>query len=360
MSEYVAMRVSSQKLLGVLKRSLTPNRPYHAQWLLTRRCNYRCRGCNVWTEPRQTEEVSTEEVKKGLDVLRKLGVIEIVLSGGNPLLRSDIKEIIDYASRFFVITIYDNGSMATEKIDALRNADFVAISLDTLDEEKFDYIRGVRGAWKTAMQAIETLHEEGISVGVSPTISQLNLYEIIDFTRHFINRGIPVWYCLYSYDYPSENPLFTIGKKRDEFEIVDREAMAKVCDTLIEMKKKHEGIYITTKTLLALKHLFLNNKRTWKCKALQGFFMIDHLGRVAGCHRNEPIASIFELPEVWDSQRLESLRQKYSECTRCAYLCYIFYSIHSDVKSNLDILRDQWKNIRLLLAERHNSKKLNR
>jgi len=351
------MRVSSQKFLGVMKRSLTPNKPYHAQWLLTRRCNYRCKGCNVWTEQSHVEEVSTDEVKRGLDVLRKMGVVEIVLSGGNPLLRSDIKEIIDYCSRFFVTTVYDNGSMAIKKIDALRNADFVAISLDTLDEEKFDYIRGVRGAWKTAMQAIETLHEEGIQVGVSPTISQLNLYEIIDFTKHFIDRGIPVWYCLYSYDYPTDNPLFTIGKKRDEFEIVDKEAMAKVCDTLIEMKKKHEGIYITTKTLLALKHLFQNNQRTWKCKALQSFFMIDHLGRVAGCHRNEPVASIFELPEVWDSQRLKSLRQKYSECTQCTYLCYIFYSIHSDVKSNLDVLRDQWKNIKLLLAEKQNTKR---
>jgi len=350
------MRMSSQKLLGVMKRSLTPNRPYHAQWLLTRRCNYRCRGCNVWTDQLHTEEVSTDEVKRGFDVLRKLGVVEIVLSGGNPLLRSDIEEIIDYASRFFVTTVYDNGSMAIEKIDALRKADFVAISLDTLDEEKFDYIRGVRGAWKTAMQALETLHDEGIQVGVSPTISQLNLYEIIDFTKHFINRGIPVWYCLYSYDDPTENPLFAIGKKRDEFEIVDTEAMAKVCDTLIEMKKKHEGIYITTKTLSALKHLFQNNQRTWTCKALQAFFMVDHLGRVAGCHRKEPAASIFELPEVWDSQRLQSLRQKYSECTQCAYLCYIFYSIHSDVKSNLGILRDQWKNIKLLLAEKHDAK----
>jgi MoaA/NifB/PqqE/SkfB family radical SAM enzyme len=186
--------------------------------------------------------LSTEEVKRGLDVLRKLGVVEVVLSGGNPLLRSDIGEIIEYASRFFVTTVYDNGSMAVEKIEVLRNADFVAISLDMLDEKKFDYVRGVRGAWKTAMQAVETLHEKGIRVGVSPTISQLNLYEIIDFTRYFIGRGIPVWYCLYYYDYLSENPLFTIGKKQDEFEIVDREAMAKVCDTLVKMKKTRGGM----------------------------------------------------------------------------------------------------------------------
>jgi MoaA/NifB/PqqE/SkfB family radical SAM enzyme len=345
------MKFSSSKALSVVKRSVTPNRPYHAQWLLTRRCNYRCRGCNVWREkkPSQGEEVSTDYVKKGLDVLHKLGTIEIVLSGGNPLLRDDIDEIINYASRFFITTIYDNGSMAVKKIDALNKADFVAISVDSLDEKKFDYIRGVNGAWKTAMNAIETLKQEGIHVGVSPTISQLNLSEILDFTRYFTDRDIPVWYCLYGYDYPSENQLFGIGKKADEFEIKDKETMVKMCEGLAELKKQRSGIYITNKTLTALQTLFSSGQRTWKCKALKSFFMIDSLGRVAGCHRNEPVASILELPTVWDNPRLEDLRRKYSECSQCTYLCYVFYSLHGNVRSNIGVVWDQWRNVKTLL-----------
>jgi len=345
------MRLSAQKLLSVLKRSLTPNRPYHAQWLLTSRCNYRCRGCNVWRGKHHTREVPTDEVKEGLDVLRDLGVLEIVLSGGNPLLRDDVGEIIDYCSRFFVTTIYDNGSLALKRIDDLRNADFVAISLDTLDQKKFDYIRGVEGAWSNAMNAIETLRDEGINVGVSPTISQLNLYEIVDFTRYFTDRGVPVWYCLYWYDYPVENTLFKIGKKIDEFEIVDREAMAKVCDNLKEMKKQREGIYITDETLTALREFFLRGQRTWTCRALSSFLMVDSMGRVAGCHRNEPVASIHELREVWESPRLDELRLRYSKCGQCAYLCYIFYSLHSGVLSNLGLVRDQWKNVKSLFKK---------
>jgi len=348
------MRFSSQKLFGLVRRSLTPNRPYHVQWLLTRRCNYRCRGCTVWRDKLGKEEVSADSVKKGLDVLRDLGTIEIVLSGGNPMLRDDIDEIIDCSSKLFVTTVYDNGSIAVKKIDALKKADFVAISLDTLDEKKFDYIRGTPGAWKTAMNTIETLKEEGIQVGVSPTISQLNLYEILDFTRYFTDRGVPVWYCLYWYDYPTENQLFGIGKKADELEISDRETMAKVCDSLIELKKQRQGVYITTKTLTALKHFFLNGQRTWKCGALRSFFMIDSLGRVAGCHRNEPVTSLLELRDIWDSPRLEGLRKKYSECSQCAYLCYIFYSLHGNVRSNLDVVWDQWKNVRTLLKNKRN------
>jgi MoaA/NifB/PqqE/SkfB family radical SAM enzyme len=295
-------------------------------------------------------------VKKGLDVLRKLGVIEIVLSGGNPMQRDDIGEIIDYASRYFFTTIYDNGSMAIKRLNALKNADFVAISLDTLDEKKFDYIRGISGAWKNAMNAIEVLKEEGVQVGVSPTISQLNLYEILNFTHYFTKRGVPVWYCLYSYDYPTQNQLFGIGKKADEFEITDKEAMANVCDNLLQLKKERQGVYITTQTLTALKHLFLNDKRTWRCKALESFFMIDSLGRVAGCHRREPIASVPQLPDVWNSPKLEALRKKYSECNQCAYLCYIFYSIHSNVLSNLSVVLDQWKNVRILLRNDRKSR----
>jgi len=350
------MRFSSQKLLGLIKRSFTPNRPYHAQWLLTRRCNYRCRGCTVWRQKTLAKrEVSTEYIRKGLEILHELGVIEIVLSGGNPLLREDIDEIIDYASGFFVTTVYDNGSMAIKKQDALKKADFVAISLDTLNEKKFDYIRGVPGAWKQAMNAIETLKSEGIQVGVSPTISQLNLYEILDFTRYFIQRAVPVWYCLYWYDYPTENQLFGIGKKTDEFEIVDKQAMANVCDDLIELKKQSNGVYITTKTLEALKHFFLNGQRTWKCKALTSFLMVDSQGRVAGCHRTEPVASLHDLPNVWDSAPLEAMRQKCNECDQCAYLCYIFYSLHGNVRSNFSLLWDQWKNVKTLLRTSKNS-----
>ncbi|HUV97970.1 MAG TPA: radical SAM protein, partial [Candidatus Paceibacterota bacterium] len=171
------MRLSPYKVLSLFKRSLAFNKPHHVQWMLTYRCNYRCRSCDVWRDQKPMKELSTEEVKMGLDILRKLGVMEIVLSGGNPLLREDIDEIIDHASRYFITTIYDNGSQAAKKVDALRKVDFVAISLDTLDEEKYDYLKGVHGALKSALNAVQTLQEQGITVAVSPTISQLNMHQ---------------------------------------------------------------------------------------------------------------------------------------------------------------------------------------
>jgi len=340
---------SLKKAVTVAARSLIPGKPHHVQWLITRKCNYRCKGCNVWQEQDQ-KELSTDEIKRGLGILKNLGTVEIVFSGGDPLLRDDAAEIIEYASRFFVTTVYDNGSMAAKKIEALRNVDFVAISIDSLDPAKNDYIKGVEGSWKKAMATVETLHNEGIKVYVSPTISQLNLYEIVDITNYFSQKGIPLTYCLYSYDRSVDaNQLFRIGKANDEFVIKDNQAMVKLCDTLIEMKKKDTNILMTTALLKTLRDIYAEGKRKWHCRALRNFLVIDHLGRIAGCHNHNFAGSVFDLPKEWNSEKFNSLRKTYRQCTQCTYLCYIFYSLHGSPYGNLMLAKEQWKNARLLL-----------
>jgi MoaA/NifB/PqqE/SkfB family radical SAM enzyme len=336
------------KAANISARSLMPGKPHHVQWLITRKCNYRCRGCNVWTE-QDKRELSTDEVKHGLDILRKMGIVEIVFSGGDPLLREDAQEIIEYASRYFVTTVYDNGSMAAEKIEALRNVDFAAISFDSLNPTKMDYIKGVKGSFEKARHSVETLKKEGINVAVTPTISQLNLDEIVDITNHFTAMDIPVWYCLYSYDMTAdENQLFRIGKVQDEFVIKDNQAMVKLCDQLFEMKKKNKRILMTNKLIRAMRSLYAEDKRTWKCKALQDFFIIDHLGRIGGCHGHNFAGSVFDLPKTWDSKEFGDLRNMYRQCQQCTYLCYIFYSLHSGPYGNLALAKEQWKNAKLL------------
>ena len=345
------MTLTLKKAATIAGRSLVPCKPHHAQWLITRKCNYRCLGCNVWKEQDQNE-LSTKEIKKGLDILKNMGVVELVLSGGDPLLREDIGEIINHASKLFVTTVYDNGSMAAKKIDSLRNVDFVAISIDSLDEKKHDYIKDVPGAWKKAMETVETLHKEGIKVSVTPTISQLNINEIVDMTNYFTQKGIPVWYCLYSYDMTGDvNQLFRIGKANDEFIITDKEAMVKLCDNLLEMKKTNNRILMTTKLLKTLKSLYLDDRRTWKCHALKSFLVVDHLGRIAGCHNHDFVGSIFDLPKTWKSQEFKSLRKMYDKCTQCTYLCYVFYSLYGTPSGHLSLAFDQWKNARLLLKK---------
>jgi MoaA/NifB/PqqE/SkfB family radical SAM enzyme len=239
--------------------------------------------------------------------------------------------------------------MAGEKVDALRNVDFAAISFDSLDPAKMDYIKGVKGSYDKAMASVETLQREGVNVSVTPTISQVNLNEIVDITNHFTGKGIPVWYCLYSYDLMADaNQLFRIGKPMDEFLIKDKQAMVDLCDKLLEMKKKNKRILMTNKLLEAMRSLYAEDKRTWKCHALKDFFIIDHMGRVGGCHGHNFAGSVFDLPKTWDSKEFDVLRKTYNECEQCTYLCYIFYSLHGGPYGNLTLAKEQWKNARLL------------
>lgn len=343
------MVITLEKAINILKNSIAFNRPQHVQWFLTRRCNYRCNSCQIWQDQDYTE-LSTEEVLDGLDILRKMGTIEIVFSGGNPLLRDDIDEILKYASRFFITTVYDNGSLAAEKIDALKYADFVAISLDSLNPQKNDYIKGVEGAWRKAMEAIRKLKENGICVSVSPTISMHNIDEIVELTHYFVKRDIPVWYCLYSYDTPiSHKGSFSIGRKKDDYTIIDADKMLQLCLEIMKMHREYSNILMTENLLRALINLYAKGDRIWECKALQNFIVINHRGQVSGCHLHEPVGSIYKLPKIWDSPKLNILRSKYRKCTKCTYLCYIFYSIHGDMYGSLQIIKEHWKNVKLIV-----------
>jgi len=338
-----------KKAAVLAARSMKSGKPHHAQWLVTRKCNYRCVGCNVWKEQDQNE-LSTEEIKRGLDCLREAGVIELVLSGGDPLLRPDIGEIIDYASERFVTTVYDNGSMAAKKVDLLHNVDFVALSIDSLDEAKNDAIKAVPGALKNALNSVDVLQKAGVNVAVTPTISQKNLYEIVDITKHFTGRGIPVWYCLYTYDtMEDEKQLFRIGKANDKFVITDKKAAVELFDQLAELRKKNDKILMTTKLLKTLRSLFDEEKRTWKCQALTNFLVVDHLGRIAGCHSQNFVGTVFDLPQKWNSEEFKALRKTYNDCERCNYLCYVFYSLYGSPSGHLSLAREQWKNAKLLL-----------
>ncbi|MCL2134209.1 MAG: radical SAM protein [Candidatus Bathyarchaeota archaeon] len=341
-----------KKMANIAARSLVWGKPHHAQWLITRKCNYKCLGCNVWKE-QDTKELSLEKIKQGMDILKAAGIVELVLSGGDPLLREDIGEILDYAAERFVTTVYDNGSMAAKKIDLLRKVDFVTLSIDSLDENKHDFIKNVPGAWKNAMETVNILQKEGINVSVSPTISQVNLYEIVEITKYFTERGIPVWYCLYSYDTIQEpNQLFRIGKPKDEFIITDKEAMIKLCDTLLKMKKTNKQILITDKLLKCTKTLYTEEKRIWKCNALQSFLVIDHMGKIAGCHNQPSTGSIFDLQKEWKSKKYKELRKQYKICTKCTYLCYVFYSLYGTPTGHLSLALEQRKNASLLLKKK--------
>jgi hypothetical protein len=146
--------------------------------------------------------------------------------------------------------------------------------------------------------------------------------------------------------------LFRIGKENEGFVIADKGKMIGLCDSLLDLKARDNNVLVTSKILVAMRAFYAHGRRDWRCRALQNFFVVDHLGRIAGCHLHDPVASIFDLPDRWGSEEFQSLRRMYAECERCTYLCYIFYSLHGSVLGNLELARDRWRSAALFLKRR--------
>jgi MoaA/NifB/PqqE/SkfB family radical SAM enzyme len=128
--------------------------------------------------------------------------------------------------------------------------------------------------------------------------------------------------------------------------------MINLCNSVNRIRAKDKNLFMTTKLLKAVRNLYSTGERTWECRALQGFFVIDHLGRVSGCHIHDPVASIFDLPQAWNSARFNGLRRTYKKCMECSYLCYMFYSLHGGVLGNLQIAQEKWRGSKLLLRRK--------
>jgi MoaA/NifB/PqqE/SkfB family radical SAM enzyme len=146
--------------------------PLFISWNLTFRCNLRCAYCGAADAPRR--ESSTEEIKAGLDQLYRLGGRWVTFGGGEPLLRRDLGELIDYAKqRRFQVFLSSNGSFIPERIDELRPVDNINLSLDG-PQQIHDTIRGA-GAFDATLRAAESLQKAALPFSFQCVLANHNL-----------------------------------------------------------------------------------------------------------------------------------------------------------------------------------------
>ena len=151
-------------------------------WNVTKRCNLKCVHCYAHAKDMAFDnELSTLEGKHLLDDLADFGVPVILFSGGEPLIRKDLPELAEYAvKKGMRAVISTNGTLITpEKAQTLKKIglSYVGISLDGMEEIN-DRFRGVKGAFKAALQGIENCKKAGIKVGLRFTINKSNSAEI--------------------------------------------------------------------------------------------------------------------------------------------------------------------------------------
>ncbi|PRR72562.1 radical SAM protein [Neomoorella humiferrea] len=167
------------------------NVPYAILLDLTARCNLRCRGC--WAgDYEQGYQLELPLVERLLKEAQELGIYFLVLSGGEPLVRT--RDVLYLASCFpeMVFHVYTNGTLISEQladnVAAVGNITF-AISLEGF-EEQTDNRRG-KGVYKKVMRAMDILRERGIPFGFSATYTRENTEAIASdaFIDLMIEKG---------------------------------------------------------------------------------------------------------------------------------------------------------------------------
>ncbi len=153
-------------------------------WNMTRRCNLKCIHCySNSADIDYPDELTTEEGKKLIDDLAAFGSPVILFSGGEPLIRKDLLELAQYATKKGMrAVISTNGTLITKDIAAKLQKiglSYVGVSLDGL-EKTHDRFRGKKGAFAAAIEGIRNCREAGIKVGIRFTVNKHNLADVKD------------------------------------------------------------------------------------------------------------------------------------------------------------------------------------
>jgi radical SAM protein with 4Fe4S-binding SPASM domain len=161
---------------------------------LTDRCNLDCVHCYVKQNTSPSEEATTKQVLSYIDQSADQGCLFLLLTGGEPLLRSDFQEIYEYAKcRGILVSIFTNGTLIDDTI-----ADFLAdlppysveISIYGASAETHDNITGVKGSFQKTMIGFQLLKEHGINTTLKTILMTLNKHEIKEMLELSKDEGV--------------------------------------------------------------------------------------------------------------------------------------------------------------------------
>ncbi len=174
-------------------------RPFIAIWEVTQACDLACVHCRASAQPeRNPMELSTDEGKGLIDQIAALQVPVFVLTGGDPIKRPDLFELIGHArSRGVRVSLTPSATplLTREVVVQLKEAGSarLAVSLDGAIAETHDMFRGMTGSYARTLNAIQWANEIGLPVQVNTTFSRRNIDQIDAIVELMESLRITLW-----------------------------------------------------------------------------------------------------------------------------------------------------------------------
>lgn len=318
--------------LNILKGILISKffrKPFFTHLLVTRRCNMKCRMCNIWRY-KDEKEMTLEEVKIAAQTMKKVGVFQTVITGGEPLLRKDISEIISAFSKLGISTrLQTNGLLLTEqKLDELIDAgvEDITISLDTFNNEEYANIRGIskKALSDEIIKKFKMLAEK-MSKSMSAAnivVSRKNINELVDLIKFFDSMGIWSTFVPINLAEHRENYLFKAKADELAFTKEDKIKAEQVYKEVLKLKKQGYKIIPSSKFLKQSIYFIKTNNTKWKCDAGQLYFSIFPDGRFSPCDEFLANLNILDKDFVKKYKSKKFRNYLYSIQNKCEGCCY--------------------------------------
>jgi len=293
---------------------------------VTKRCNLSCLHCRASSGPSpDVTELSLPEWKRILQDIRSFSSPTIILTGGEPLLRDDLFDLIAFGTGLGLrMVLATNGTLLDESMarrlrqEGIRR---VSLSLDGKDAASHDSLRGWKGSFESVMKASEVMRREGLSFQINTTVTTMNAFELEDIYRLLFSIGASAWHLFFVVPVGRASAL-----KAKELDAQDYEAV------LRWLRKREEEGRIELKVTCAPHYNRVVKESGGEvkgggCLAGRHFLFISHEGIAQPCGylevrsgnvREDGVRRVWEESEAF--LKLRDLSSYKGKCGRCRYL----------------------------------------
>lgn len=307
-------------------------------WEITRSCNLACKHCRAEAHPHPYEgELTTAEAKALIDTFPGVGNPIVIFTGGEPLLRHDVFELVPHAkAKGLRCVMAPNGTLLTdenvEKIKAV-GIERCSISIDAPKAAPHDEFRGVAGAFDASLAGIERLKKAGVEFQINTTVTRHNLPYFKDIFHLCERIGASAWHIFLLVPTGRAVELGAEIITADEYEQVlnwfydfrktTNMQLKATCaphyHRILRQRAKVEGVPVNFET-------FGLDAVSRGCLGGVGFCFISHTGIVQPCgylELNCGDVRKLPFPEIWrNSQQFLNLRNPKAYIGKCGVCEY--------------------------------------
>ncbi|WP_294518422.1 putative heme d1 biosynthesis radical SAM protein NirJ2 [uncultured Anaerovibrio sp.] len=293
-------------------------------WNVTNACNMYCDHCYREAGCKAEEELSTQEAKTLLEQIARARFKIMIFSGGEPLMRPDIVELVAYATKLGLRPVFGtNGTLITmemaEKLKA-AGAMGMGISLDSLDKAKHNEFRKFPGAWEGAVRGMDNCRKAGLPFQIHTTVMDWNNAELESITDFAVEKGAVAHHFFFLVPTGRAKSIEAESLRAEQYE-----------DTLTRIMKKQQQVDIELKPTCAPQFMRIADQMGIKtrfrrgCLAGTAYCIISPRGKVQPCaYLNMELGDVRKTPfdEIWQNNEvLKTLRTlDYKDgCGACEY-----------------------------------------